>query len=152
MTGADLKRLRAAFALAAQAVYDSWHQDGDDGECQGEDLGVGGICDRIANAMGEVIDSDAGYVAGGRQTRKPAGWAPPEWVCFNASVGSNHTWVVVKTADGVWSVDIPWWVYEQGGGYCWRKIPDVVFTVDDVEIRRVSADPADFAEYAEDGW
>lgn len=150
MTGDDLKRLRPAFALAAQQVYDSWHQDGDDGECGGEDLGRGGICDRIAAAMGEVIDADEGYVPGGRQARRPPGWKPPEWTTFNAQIGSNHTWVFVKTEDGVWSVDIPWWVYEQGGGYCWRKIPGVIFTADDVEIRHESSDPDDFSEYDTD--
>lgn len=140
MTIADLKRLRAAFAFAAQRVYDSWHQDGDEGECEGEDLGRGGICDHIAEAMGAVINAAAGIDAA----------AGAEWTTFNSQVGSNHTWLFVKATDGLWSVDIPWWVYEQGGGYCWRKIPNVVFTTGDIEIRHESSDPEAFSEYEMD--
>jgi hypothetical protein len=56
----------------------------------------------------------------------------------------------VQTEDGIYSVDISPYAYERGGGYTWKKIPDVKFTPDDVEIDMISPDPDDFSEFNED--
>ncbi len=120
----SLKALRPQLVAAAQGVYDEW--DGDD-----EDLGGGGICDLIADEMASVLANE-GFEA----------------ASVLASVGENHIFVVAQTDDGVFSVDIPPGVYETGSGYSWTKIEGVVFEPRDIVIARLSSDPDDFDEYA----
>lgn len=121
-----LLSLRPQLAAAAQAVYDRWEQDenGEDVE-----LGVGGICQDIAEEQAGVLQS-AGIDAG----------------TVSAQVGDQHVWVMAKVAEGVYEVDIPPSTYEIGAGYNWKKRPGVVFTADDVFINEVSKDPNDFEQ------
>jgi hypothetical protein len=113
--GSPLDHLKPQLAAAAQKVYDAWNQDpnGDDAE-----LGVGGLCQDVAYGMASVL-GDAGI----------------ECTTVSAEIGEQHVWVVARTPSGdVYDVDINPYRYETGGGYAWRKTPDVVFTPDDVEI------------------
>lgn len=49
---------------------------------------------------------------------------------------------------GVWSVDIPWQLYEEPVDvYVWRKKFDARITADDVLVTRESDDPRDYARY-----
>lgn len=114
--------------MAAQKVYNDWDQD-ETGYCDA--YAYGGICHDIAGAICDVLyENDLPCTT------------------FSFSIGEVHVAAVTATNDGVFFVDIhPSW-YETGGGYCWRKIPGVIFTPDMVSLERVSPDPADFEEYA----
>lgn len=108
-----LEALRSQLAEAAQQVYDEWEQD-ENGECEWR--GTGGICDDIADGLGDVL------------TKHRIDWVPA------GSEGADHAWVVAYDDAHAYDVDIPPYVYERGGGYCWRKIPDVTIGKDDVLI------------------
>jgi len=104
---------------AAQEVYDAWEQvDGFDSE-----LGAGGICQDIASRMVDALSS----------------LGIDDALCFHASVGENHVYVVASIpADGVYAIDIPPQVYETGSGYVWRRKDGVVFDLDDLVIDRIA--------------
>lgn len=122
----DLAAVLPDLAASAQSVYDSWDQvDGFD-----EELGSGGICQDIASAMADVL-SEAGV---------------EEIVHFHQSVGENHVYLVALLADGVFTIDIPPHVYEDGGGYVWKKKEGVMITAEEVFIDRLggSIDPQEF--------
>ena len=125
----DIKRLIPKFITAAQKVYDEWQQNED-----GEDieLGYGGICQDIADAIAGVLNSH-----GIDSTTVDSG-----------GMGEQHVWAIAKTFDGVFEVDIPYSSYERGGGYTWKKIPDVQFTPRDISIHKISVDPDDFEKMA----
>jgi hypothetical protein len=115
-----LKSLRPQMISAAQAEYDAWTGDGDDPE-----LGSGGPCDRIANAIGDVL-AQAGIDStdGGQD-------------------GDDHAFLIAYDEKDAYVVDIPPGVYERGGGYNWKKIPDVTFEVDDIVLEKFPRDQLD---------
>ena len=115
---AFVRSISGELAAAAQAVYDDWMQD-DDG--MDEVYGAGGICHDIADRIVSVL-SEKGVDA----------------VSVPAAVGENHVFAVAALADGVWSIDIPPNVYEAGGGYVWRKLPDVTFSPEHLDFFRIS--------------
>ena len=125
-----LLKLKSELAVAAQKIYDEWDQD-ENGYC--EMIGEGGICQDIADAMADVLSNHN-----------------IECTTVSQTIGEQHVYVVAKTDDGIYSVDIPPYLYETGGGYCWKKIPDVEFTERYVVIDRLSSDPNDFDEYIGD--
>ncbi len=105
-----------ALLAAAQGVYDAWEQDenGEDPE-----LGTGGICDRIAEALGGVL-AEHGYAT-----------------AEGTPQGDEHA-NVVASADGIsWLVDIPAHLYERGAGYNWRKLPGVKFRPENLSIEKL---------------
>jgi len=110
-----LQALRPALAAAAQAVLDEWQPDEEGFD---EELGAGGACDGITQAMTEVVATHLGGVG-----IEEAGHE-----------GDDHAWFVVYTDAEAVSVDIPSGCYEEGGGYCWTKRPDVHLTADDVVL------------------
>lgn len=105
--------VRGAIVAQAQACLDRWQPDetGEDPE-----LGGGGPCDRIAEAMGNVLAGVGINTTDGGQP------------------GDDHAWLIAYTAEEAVGVDIPWRRYETGGGYRWTKIPGVVLHPDDVVI------------------
>jgi hypothetical protein len=121
------EQLRGELAAAAQKVYDAWEQDE---EGYDEVYAGGGVCHDIASEMAGVLNN-AGIDA--------------------YTVSSNHevhVYVVAPFAEGVYEIDIPYRLYEIGGGYTWQKIPDVVFTPDFVHIGCLDADPENIGMYA----
>lgn len=117
-------------ARAAQEKYDEWEQDDDGMDAM---LGAGGLCQDIAEALAEVLDShgvDASTVS--------------------SSVGDQHVWVVARAADGVYTVDIEPRVYETGSGYVWRKRPGVRFKPQDIDVTLIDPDPSKYEEYSDD--
>jgi len=102
---------KSRLAEAAQRVYDDWSPDD-----EFDDYGGGGICDAVANAMSGIL-SELGFevVEGGQE-------------------GDDHAYLFVHDGKRAFSVDIPASVYETGGGYSWRKRPDVTIDASDVEI------------------
>lgn len=112
---AELERLRFEMAEAAQKVYYEWDQDehGNDAE-----LGSGGICDSVAEAIaGVIVSSLAGVETsdGGQE-------------------GDDHAWTIASRGTESYGVDIDQHVYEIGGGYHWKKKPNVIIRPDQVEI------------------
>lgn len=126
---AGFDALRPALAAAAQRVYDAWDASDVDGDWQ---VGFGGICHLIADALIEVL------------------WGAGIEATTVSSSHEVHVYVVARTADGVFLVDIPHGLYETGGGYNWTKIPEVTFDASDVVVDLLSTDPNDIREYIED--
>lgn len=105
---------------AAQAVYEAWD------ESDVDTYAGGGICHLIADAFCEVL-SEADIQA--------------------ASISSpheQHVYVLLQTAQGVYSLDLPWYRYERGGGFSWTKLPDVVFSQDDLVWLLIDRNPDKF--------
>jgi hypothetical protein len=105
--------LRVEMAKAAQGVYDEWQQDEDD------DLGGGGICQDIAEAISGVIYSHIPRIEAGT---------------VSASCGEQHVWVVLYNRINAYEIDIPYYIYERGSGYSWTKIQGVVFRPENISI------------------
>lgn len=121
-----LKALVPKFVLVAQKVYDGWIQD------ENDELNGGGICQNIADEISGVCNMNG-----------------IDATTVSAQVGEQHVWCVAKVREGIFEIDIPPSVYETGGGYTWKKIPDVKFDANDIYINRLSSDPNDFDEYTE---
>jgi transglutaminase-like putative cysteine protease len=119
--------LKSRLVLSAQKVYDEWEQD-ENGYC--DMLGEGGICQDIADAMADVLSNNG-----------------IECSTVSQVSGEQHVYVVARTEDGVYNVDIPPYLYETGGGYCWKKIPDVEFDERYLVINRLSSDPDEYYDY-----
>lgn len=123
----ESKKVKRDIVKAAQDVYDDWDEED-------ETMNGGGICHEIASAIVSVLDS-----------------YDIESTTVSQSVGEVHVFVAAKTDEGVFIVDIPPHIYEEGSGYSWSKIPNVKFEEDDVVIDMMSDDPEDFEkEYGDD--
>ena len=102
-------------AAAAQKIYDEWAQNS---EGIDEELGSGGICDGVAEALGTIISEsidEAELFEGGHQ-------------------GDDHAFVIAQRGAEAFGVDIPSGVYEYGGGYNWRKKKGVKFSPEYIVI------------------
>ena len=129
-TLAELETLLPKIVEVSQTVYDSWAQNEDGMD---EELGCGGICQDIAGAICGLL-SESGF----------------ECTTVSQEIGEQHVYTIVKLEDGVYEVDIPPYVYESGGGYNWRKIPNVSFNSNHVIINRIDGDPDSFDNYTGD--
>ena len=118
--------VKRELALAAQSVYDDWQQDeeGNDGE-----LGAGGICDGIADSLIEVL-SNHGVHDVQTQYNEP------------------HTYVIGRFAEGIFTIDIPYSIYESGYLYTWKKKPNVKFDPSHIEIYQLDRDSGKWEEYS----
>jgi len=113
-----LEALRPYFARAAQKVVDAWEQDG---EGMDEELGEGGVCDRVSEALAEVVGRtlpSLGMTDGGHD-------------------GDDHAYLIVYDPIEAFLIDIPPSVYETGGGYRWRKIEGAAIDPSDVVIEAI---------------
>lgn len=126
-----LKMLAPSMAQAAQNEYDAWDQD-ENG--MSDWMGSGGICQEIARAMCDVLSENGINCSE-----------------INSEMGEQHVWAIAwefeeKTEDGynAFHVDIdPSW-YETGGGYTWKKIPDVIFSATMISISRADDEIVDY--------
>jgi len=115
----QLEQLRPELAAAAQAVIDDWIQDEEGFD---PDLGAGGVCDQVSEAMSSVITSaidGVGILDGGHD-------------------GDDHAWLIVHDGSEAAGVDIPPSVYETGGGYNWRKLEDARVDPEDIAIWKLN--------------
>jgi hypothetical protein len=111
-----LFELRPYFAQVAQQVYDSWQPDPVEGD---PEIGAGGICDQISEAINEVLAAaDIDTTSGGQD-------------------GDDHAYIIAYDDNEAYAVDIPFSLYETGGGYNWTKIENVSFTEDDIQIAEI---------------
>jgi hypothetical protein len=122
----EVKKLIPDFVKAAQLEYDNWDETDDD------TYAGGGICHLIADSIANILSSNG----------------------FDAAVVSSpheqHAVVFCKVIEGVYQIDVPWRTYERGGGYSWKKIPDVVFNSNDIDFYQIDNDPANFDELTEE--
>lgn len=127
-----LQNLIPEFVQASQAEYDSWGQDASEhGDLE---LGMGGICQEIAYAISGVC-SEHGI----------------DCITVSAEIGDQHVWAIAYDDDEVneaFEIDIPPYTYETGGGYTWKKIPDVKFEPNDIKINYIHWD--DFRQNLDD--
>lgn len=114
----DIFALIPQFVASAQRVYNEWNQDENGYD---EELGEGGICQDIADSFVDVL-SNSGIDA---------------IAVDNNGMGDQHVWAVAKLSDGLYEIDIPPHLYERGGGYTWKKIPNVKFTDDFIHISKL---------------
>ena len=112
--------LKNQIATVAQKVYDAWEQDEDGID---EMYGAGGICDDIADIIGDVIQANTDFTC---------------TTLYNEY--DYHTSVYAYNTDKkiCYHIDINPFNYETGAAYTWKKIPDVVFDESMVEIDQVS--------------
>lgn len=116
----EIKQLIPDILQIAQSVYDDWDES--------EEYAGGGICHLIADEISAIFNNH-GF----------------ESTTVSAQIGEQHVWCVVywqfeeddEQISQIYEVDISPYVYEQGGGYSWQKIPNVKFTEDDLEIHLV---------------
>jgi GNAT superfamily N-acetyltransferase len=135
-----LKALRPQLAAAAQKEYDEW--DASDEEYGDGEVGFGGICHLIADAMADVITQhipEAGVQS----------FSHHDEVHVSLSVW-DETQEESERVE-LFDVDIPPRIYETGGGYTWKKIPDVIFEADDVTIYRQTVSKEDLEFHKNSG-
>lgn len=106
----QIYNLRPAIVKAAQKIYDEWVDDDS-----------GGICDEIASEIGSILTSNI----------------PDIEIEEYGHDGDDHAAVVVSRGIEKYVVDIPPYVYERGGGYSWKRVPNVLFIPDNVLISTI---------------
>lgn len=114
----QLMALRPQMAFAAQKIYNEWEQNE---EGMDAELGGGGICDEVSNAISDVVYRNlrnAEITEGGHE-------------------GDDHSWLIVHNQQEAYGVDISCHIYERGGGYSWQKLQGVHFSPDDISIWEV---------------
>jgi hypothetical protein len=117
------KSLIPRILIKVQETYDNWDE---------EDLDTyagGGICHLIADDVCGIL-SNKGID------------------CTTVSCShEQHVYVAAKFSEGVYTIDIPYHIYETGGGFSWKKISGIKFDINDVVFYRTSSDPDDFKNY-----
>jgi len=110
----------------AQKQYNQWAQNE---EGYDEELGSGGICHLIAEEVADILSEHG----------------------INAStVSSNfeqHVYVVAQFREGIYEIDIPYQYYETGGGFTWKKLPDIVFDTSHIVLHKLDSNPRNFKKY-----
>ena len=114
---AKLNAFRPQLAALAQKVYDEW--DASDEEYGDSEVGFGGICHLIADAWAELL-SGQGY--------NTTTWCHSDEVHVSLMVWEDPQEGATEVVD----VDLNPYTYETGGGYSWKKIPDVTIEPSDI--------------------
>jgi hypothetical protein len=131
----DTKKLKPISSLdsiehklieAAQKVYNRWEQDANGKDYTGLDIGGGGICHLIADKFVDIISNVTEYV-----TTESADYM-------------QHVYAIAAFQEGLYKIDIYPYTYETGGGFTWKKIPDIEFEVSDLTIEQLDRDPNEF--------
>lgn len=122
----ELKSLYPKIIQKIQKQYDDWNQD-DSG--YDELVGYGGICHLIADDIIDVLQDN-------------------NIECVSYSLDSEvHVIVIAKFSEGVFSIDVPHYLYETGGGYNWTKKKNVSFDDSCIVYNKIFSDPERFSEY-----
>lgn len=136
--------MRENLAKIAQSVYDEWIQDEEGYSESHGDIGYGGICHIIAD---KIIDHI--YSLGGDSKLEACsvsdsyvqhvyvvawfGYKNPDYIPESEN-DEREEWESEEMIYDIFSIDIPYYVYEDGGGFTWKKIDNVQFTAGDVVI------------------
>jgi len=117
----QLYSLRSKIIEAAQNILDQWSQNE---EGIDEEFGGGGACGQISNSIIDIICQNIPSVnfTNGEQD------------------GDDHAYPIIYNDERAFIVDIPHYVYERGGGYSWKKIPNVILKENDVVIEEIDRD------------
>jgi hypothetical protein len=124
----NAKILMPQILSKVQKIYDDWD------ESDRDTYAGGGICHLLSDAICNILndnDIDSTPVS---------------------CTMEQHVYVVAKFREGIYEVDIPYHVYEIGGGYSWSKIPDVKFEPSDVRFQKLSGDPNQWENYIEENF
>lgn len=124
----EVKKYLIPICHAAQKIYDAWDQS----DPYDDELNGGGICHLIADEIASILNR-----AGMR-------------VFTESSTNEQHVYCVGQFSDGVYEIDIPYRLYETGGGFTWTKIPGVRFTPDYVYVHCLDGNPARMSQYVSD--
>ena len=109
-----------------QKAYDDWD------EIDVDTYAGGGICHILADAICDVLGNNG-------------------IECTPVSSShEQHVYVAGKFSEGIYIIDIPYHIYETGGGFSWKKIPNITFETGDVTFYRASSDPADWKNYTDE--
>jgi hypothetical protein len=125
----SIKPLLKTIIQAAQNEYDSWGQDEDGIDLE---LGEGGLCQDIADAISNILNSNGIDACGVGQ-----------------SVGEQHVFVIAKFKEGVFDIDIAPSHYEFGSGYRWKKKPNVIFSIGMITVQKIDSNPNKFEQYVD---
>lgn len=117
----QLNALRPQMVIAAQSVYNDWDPDEEGFDMT---LGSGGVCDEIARAISEVIALNIADIE----------------IVDMGQDGDDHAYILVYDNNESYTIDIPYNLYEKGGGYNWTKIPGVIFKDSNIEIYPIEID------------
>lgn len=119
------KSLMPQILVKVQKTYDDWD------ESDFDTYAGGGICHLIADEICGLL-SDKNIE------------------CTTVSCSfEQHVYVAAKFSEGVYTIDIPYHIYETGGGFSWKKINGVKFDINHVVFYRASSDPDDFKNYVD---
>ena len=114
-----LNDLRSDLAQAVQLVVDEWELN-EDGFS--DDLGSGGVCDLVSEAMSGVIYDKIDSVE----------------ILDGGHDGDDHAWIIVVSSTEAVGVNIPPGVYETGGGYSWKKIENITVEPSDISLWEIN--------------
>lgn len=117
-----LMSLRDDFAKNAQALYNEWDQDENGYD---EIYGSGGICDDIADVMCTTVQEKTNYDC---------------FSLYNEYDFHTSIYVFDIATKQIYNVNIPPHVYEIGAGYNWKKIKNVSFNINHINITEVEWD------------
>jgi hypothetical protein len=125
----EVESIKKELAASGQAVYDDWIQDENGNHVE---LGSGGICHLIADAMIDVL-----YNHGINRVQTVS------------STHEQHVYLVGQFREGIYMIDIHWSNYETGGGFTWKKIPDVIFDENYITIYKLDSNPRNIKPYTD---
>ena len=129
----NLESLTSEFVEAAQKIYDDWDEDPDV-------YFGGGICHLIADAFVEIVYKHYPHYTASTFTRDDIQHV--ETIVYNIDSDSlnDDDDVDVKTDIETVMIDLSPYIYENGGGFSWTKIPDVEFDNNDITFYRTYTD------------
>ena len=134
----QLKELKPNFAEAAQKRIDEWNQDESGYD---EMLGYGGICQDVAEAIGNVChDNGIDCITMSAEIGEQHVWsvAYREWNCSGEEECGEEGCEGDHMLGETYEIDISPYVYEEGGGYNWRKKQNVKIQGSDISISKMS--------------
>ena len=128
----NLESLTSDFVEAAQKIYDDWDEHPDV-------YFGGGICHLIADAFVEIISNEFPQYTASTFTRDDIQHV--ETIVYNIDSDSLYNDDIDDEADiETVMIDLSPYIYENGGGFSWTKIPDVEFTDTDITFYRTFTD------------
>jgi hypothetical protein len=129
----NLESLTSEFVEAAQKIYDDWDEHPDV-------YFGGGICHLIADAFVEIVYKHYPHYTASTFTRDDIQHV--ETIVYNIDSDSlsDDDDDDVETDIETVMIDLSPYIYENGGGFSWTKIPDVEFDNNDISFYRTYTD------------